>query len=116
MNSADVRNRIAIARIGATEFSRASGRSELDLACEAILAAVADTGLRIEDIDGIVKYSVDTTGELPNVAWALGSPNLSFWALRSGAWHRLLRCDWPRRERYPRWAGTVCRMLPGAQR
>ena len=35
----------AIAGIGATEFSKASGRSELQLSAEATLAALADAGL-----------------------------------------------------------------------
>ena len=34
----------AVAGIGATEFSKNSGRSELRLACEAVLAALADCG------------------------------------------------------------------------
>ena len=42
----DHRDRCAIAGIGATEFSRHSGRSDLSLAIEASLAAIADTGLR----------------------------------------------------------------------
>ena len=39
------RDRCAIAGIGATEFSRDSGRSVLSLATEASLAALADAGL-----------------------------------------------------------------------
>ena len=36
----------AIAGIGQTEFSKESGRSELQLACEAVKAAIDDAGLR----------------------------------------------------------------------
>ena len=43
--SRSLRNRAAIAGIGQTEFSKASGRSELQLACEAIKAALDDAGL-----------------------------------------------------------------------
>ena len=35
----------AIAGIGQTEFSKESGRSELQLACEAVKAAIDDAGL-----------------------------------------------------------------------
>ena len=53
------RDRCAIVGIGATEFSRDSGRSDLTLATEASLAAIADAGLAPEDIDGIVRCDVD---------------------------------------------------------
>ncbi len=71
--------RAAIAGIGHTEFSTSSGRSEQQLACEASLTAIADTGLAVEDIDGIVKYDLDSTEEVA-LARMLGIPNLSFYA------------------------------------
>lgn len=49
----------AIVGIGQTEFSRDSGRSEWQLAQEAILAALADAGLEARDVDGLVRYSYD---------------------------------------------------------
>ena len=36
----------AVVGIGATEFSKSSGRSELQLSAEAVRAAVADAGLQ----------------------------------------------------------------------
>ena len=54
------RDRCAIAGIGATDFSRDSGRSVLTLATEASLAALADAGLAPTDIDGIVRCDMDT--------------------------------------------------------
>ena len=36
----------AIVGIGATEFSKDSGRSEMQLACEAVKAALDDAGLK----------------------------------------------------------------------
>ena len=54
----------AIAGIGQTEFSRDSGRSELRLACDAILDALADAGLEARDIDGIVTYTIDNNDEV----------------------------------------------------
>jgi acetyl-CoA acetyltransferase len=55
--------RAAIAGIGATEFSRQAGRTELQLACEAIRNALGDAGLGAADVDGIVSYTVDPVEE-----------------------------------------------------
>jgi acetyl-CoA acetyltransferase len=55
--------RAAIVGAGATEFSRQAGRTELQLACEAIRDALADAGLRACDVDGIVSYTVDPVEE-----------------------------------------------------
>ena len=68
----------AIVGVGATDFSRDSGRSELTLAVEASLAAIADAGLSVPDIDGIVKCDMDFVA--PNdLADALGLTGLSYW-------------------------------------
>ena len=56
--------RAAIVGIGATEFSKDSGRSEMSLACEAVLAAVGDAGLDPGDIDGMVTYSADNNPDI----------------------------------------------------
>ena len=53
----------AIVGVGATEFSRQAGRSELQLACEAIRDALADAGMKAADVDGIVSYTVDPVEE-----------------------------------------------------
>jgi len=53
----------AIAGIGQTELSRHAGRSELQLACESITAALADAGLAPADVDGLVSYTVDPVEE-----------------------------------------------------
>jgi acetyl-CoA acetyltransferase len=42
----------AIAGIGQTEFSKESGRTELQLACEAVSSALGDAGLAPGDVDG----------------------------------------------------------------
>lgn len=54
----------AIVGIGQTEFSKNSGRSELQLAAEASLAAIRDAGLDPADIDGMVTFTQDTNDEL----------------------------------------------------
>ncbi len=56
--------RAAIVGIGQTEFSKASGRSELQLACEAVRAALDDAGLRPTDVDGLVTFAQDSTEEM----------------------------------------------------
>lgn len=50
----------AIAGIGATEFSKDSGRSELRLAVEAVRDALADAGLSPSDVDGLVTFTMDS--------------------------------------------------------
>ena len=53
----------AIVGIGATEFSKASGRSELQLALEACTAACEDAGLPTNLVDGLVTYTMETNPE-----------------------------------------------------
>lgn len=72
-------DRVAIAGIGATEFSKNSGRSELRLACEAVLAAVEDAGLAPADVDGMVTYTADTNPEI-EIARSLGIGELTFFS------------------------------------
>lgn len=74
-----VRDNAAIVGIGATEFSRDSGRSEIQMVCEAIRAAVDDAGLRMEDIDGMVRFSMDFTDEM-HIISSLGIPELRYFA------------------------------------
>jgi acetyl-CoA acetyltransferase len=56
--------RAAIAGIGQTEFSKESGRTELQLACEAVLAALDDAGLQAADVDGLVTFTMDSSEEM----------------------------------------------------
>ncbi|MEV4316554.1 lipid-transfer protein [Actinocrispum sp. NPDC049592] len=69
----------AIAGIGATEFSKNSGRTELRLAVEACRAALADAGLSPSDVDGLVTFTMDSNSEIA-VARELGVPSLSFFS------------------------------------
>ncbi|MFF7239393.1 lipid-transfer protein [Streptomyces collinus] len=71
--------RAAIAGIGATEFSKDSGRSELRLAVEAVRAALDDAGLAPADVDGLVTFTMDTSPEI-TVAQACGMGELSFFS------------------------------------
>src|ERR1700724_2872726 len=53
----------AIVGVGQTEFSRRAGRTELQLECEAIVAALGDAGLAPADVDGLVSYPIDPVEE-----------------------------------------------------
>jgi len=74
-----LKDRTAIAGIGQTEFSKESGRSELQLACEAVKAALDDAGLTPADVDGLVTFTMDTSDET-EVARNLGIPSLSMFS------------------------------------
>jgi len=71
--------RAAVVGIGATEFSKESGRSELKLAAEAVRAALDDAGLTPADVDGMVTFTMDTSPEI-TVAQACGIGELSFFS------------------------------------
>ena len=69
----------AIAGIGATEFSKASGRSELQLSVEAVQHALADCGLTTDDVDGLTTFTMDTSSEIA-VARELGMKEMRFFS------------------------------------
>ena len=70
---------VSIVGIGSTEFSKDSGRSEMQLACEAALAAVLDAGLSGADIDGMATFSMDNNWEI-EVHRQIGGKELKFFA------------------------------------
>jgi acetyl-CoA acetyltransferase len=67
----------AIAGIGATEFSKESKRSELQLAAECSKAACDDAGVDPRDIDGMITFTIDNSDEVM-LARALGVKDLAF--------------------------------------
>ncbi|MQY24540.1 lipid-transfer protein [Nocardia aurantia] len=69
----------AIVGIGATDFSKDSGRSELRLAAEAVTAALADAGLTPADVDGLTTFTMDNNLQVA-VARAIGIPQLTFFS------------------------------------
>jgi acetyl-CoA acetyltransferase len=77
--SATLRDRAAIVGIGATEFSKHSGRSELRLAAECVLAALRDAGLEPADVNGFVSFTLDGTDEI-ELARTLGVPELTLFS------------------------------------
>ena len=72
----------SIVGAGQTEFSKDAGRSETQLAAEAILAALADAGMTTADVDGLVSYTIDPVEEtelvrtlgIPEVMWSSRVP------------------------------------------
>jgi len=71
--------RAAIVGIGATDFSKDSGRSELRLAAEAVLDALDDAGLSPSDVDGLTTFTMDSNTEVA-VARAAGIGELKFFS------------------------------------
>ena len=69
----------AIVGIGATEFSKESGRSELRLAVEAVDLALRDAGIEPAEVDGLVTFSSDTNPEI-EIARSLGIGELTFFS------------------------------------
>src|SRR4051812_1288564 len=73
-----IRDQAAIVGIGQTTFGFDLPRTEVDLAAEAVLAACADAGLDVNDIDGVVRYDVENVREL-DLLYGLGVPELRFY-------------------------------------
>lgn len=71
-------NSAAIVGVGETDYSRASGRSELALSLQAIRTALHDAGIEPRDVDGLMKWRVDTSTEA-EVAANLGITDLAWW-------------------------------------
>ena len=53
----------AITGIGETEYSRGADKSSIGLMLEASLKAILDAGLKPQDIDGVIPYSLGPVGE-----------------------------------------------------
>lgn len=74
-----LKDRAAIVGIGATEFSKDSGRSELQLAVEAIKAALDDAGLKPGEVDGLSTFTMDNNPEI-EIFRNLGGRELKFFS------------------------------------
>src|SRR5437773_3392569 len=71
--------RAAITGLGATEFSKDSGRTELRMATEAVKAALDDAGLAPGEVDGMVTFTMDSNDEI-EIARSVGIGELSFFS------------------------------------
>jgi len=79
MNDLSISGRAAIAGLGTTEFSKNSGRTEIRLAMEATLAALADAGIDPSEVDGFSSYTIDKVPEY-EIARLLGANNVKFFS------------------------------------
>jgi acetyl-CoA acetyltransferase len=77
--ASDLKDKAAIVGIGATEFSKNSGRSELQLAVECVSAAIEDAGLEHSDIDGMCNFTMDNNPAI-EVNRYLGGGDLKFFS------------------------------------
>jgi acetyl-CoA acetyltransferase len=77
---ATLRDQAAIVGIGSTDFEQVSDKTGVQLALEAIDAAIADAGLERRDIDGIIRYSVDSSTSVEMLAANLGVDDLAYWS------------------------------------
>jgi len=77
--SRTLKDQAAIVGIGQTEFSKNSGRSELQLACEAVRAAIRDAGLKPSDVDGMTTFTLDTSDDI-EIARSVGIGELTFFS------------------------------------
>jgi acetyl-CoA acetyltransferase len=75
----NISGRASIVGLGATEFSKRSGRTEVRLAMEATLQALNDAGIDPSEVDGFSSYSVDKVPEY-EIARLLGAKNVSFFS------------------------------------
>ena len=77
------RRRAYLVGVGETRYTKWGGitdASEHQLALEAILAAVADAGLAVDDVDGLVSFAADRNDAI-FLATDLGLPELRFAAM-----------------------------------
>ena len=72
-----LRGATAIVGIGQTEFSKNSGRSELQLAAEASRAALEDAGIDPADVDGMITFTLDSSDEI-GLSRCLGVRDLAY--------------------------------------
>jgi acetyl-CoA acetyltransferase len=78
--------RAVISGIGQSAIGRKLGRGELDLTIEAALAAIADAGLEVADIDGLAAYPGGVMGDSGGFAGP-GTPTVQDALRLSLNWH-----------------------------
>ena len=74
-----LRDRTAIVGIGQTAFAKRLEPSELQLACEAIAAALDDAGIDASEVDAVSSYTMETNDEML-VAKNVGFGDITFFS------------------------------------
>src|SRR5262249_48738263 len=91
MQEQSIKDKTAIVGIGWTAFSRNSGVTTMSLAAEASLKAIADAGLQVQDIDGVVSFyhRVPEGQMVRELVRALGVKkcNFEFYSDGGGGWN-----------------------------
>lgn len=64
MAAGSLSSQAAIVGIGATEFSKNAGRSEMTLAVECVTAALEDAGIHPSEVDGLVAKDLIRDGQI----------------------------------------------------
>lgn len=79
MSEHTIKDKTAIAGIGETAYYKRGQApvSEFQLACEAIIKAADDAGIKVSDIDGFASYS-NERNEASRMAAALGLPRIRY--------------------------------------
>ena len=70
----------AVVGIGRTEFTRRSGRSSVAMTVESVRDAVADAGLSLADVDGIINFNTGDSVSSQQLAHAIGNDDIG-WAV-----------------------------------
>jgi acetyl-CoA acetyltransferase len=74
-----IKDRAAIVGIGQTPFGKALPQSEKQLACEAIVAALADAGVDASEVDALCSYTMETTDSV-EIARNIGAGDIVFFS------------------------------------
>lgn len=76
-----IKDKTAIVGVGMTTYYRRGQsvpQTRMELACQAILAALDDAGLTIKDVDGFAQYSMTISEDVNKLAPMLGVPEVRF--------------------------------------
>ena len=82
-----LRDKTAVVGVGSTPYykrGQSLPQTPFELAGKAVLAAVADAGLTIDDVDGLALYSMGLGGDTSLFAQVLGIPEVRFTATLTG--------------------------------
>jgi acetyl-CoA acetyltransferase len=77
--STPLRDQVAVVGIGQTSFGKGLPDSELSLACQAIVAALADCGIPPGEVDGLASYTMELNREV-DVARNVGLGDITFFS------------------------------------
>ena len=82
-----LRDKTAVVGVGATPYykrGRSLPQTPLEMAGKAMLAALDDAGLTVDDVDGLALYSVGLGGDTSLFAQVMGIPEVRFTAMLTG--------------------------------